>query len=222
MNVEWVQRMGLVEKTREGILRVIAYLIPLVVQMPGMVSWIGLMSVPLLVFLIAMLGNGPTGIAEAVGFFVLNPLNPMNIAAYLGAIIALASILHLAVQKRKANGLVMSGPYRYVRHPQYLGLLLLTSGFTAWSYWVLIHTFGIGWLSPEGTVALWFVILIAYLGLALIEEKHLAGKFGEEYAVYRDRTGFFIPGVTTPPHDVLASTVLLSLVTVLLLLFARI
>lgn len=208
------------ERIKEAMLRFSGYLLPLATQAPGLLGWIGIMSLPLLGFLIAMFAHGPTAIVEAVLFFVANPLNPMNCVTNLGSLIAVASTLYLTMLRRRNTGLVMSGPYRYVRHPQYLGFLLLTSGLTAWSYWALMHTRGIGWLSPTETVALWVVILIAYVILGLAEEMYLTREFGEEYLSYKNRTGFLVPGMTKYPYDILSSVLILCFVTYLLILFA--
>ncbi len=39
------------------------------------------------------------------------------------------------------------------------------------------------------------VILSAYILLALVEEAHLAEKFGDAYSAYRRKTGFLLPFV---------------------------
>lgn len=178
------------------------------------------MAAPLIGFLIAMFANGPTAVAETVAFFTANPLNPMNLVTNLGFLLSLISIVYLAIYKRRTTGFVSSGPYRYVRHPQYLGFLLLTSGLTAWSYWIQTHTFGIGWIPYQATAALWFAVLAAYVVLASVEERYLLNEYGQEYLDYRGSSGFFVPGVSKRPYDVLASVVVLSGLMLALLIFA--
>ena len=77
--------------------------------------------------------------------------------------------------------LVDSGPYAWVRHPQYTaGLVLLLGWFLAWG----------GWYAPG------FMPLIAGMvyAQARIEEKHiLEVLFGEVYADYRERVGMLLP-----------------------------
>jgi protein-S-isoprenylcysteine O-methyltransferase Ste14 len=77
--------------------------------------------------------------------------------------------------------LVESGPYAWVRHPQYTaGLVMLLGWFLAWGAWY----------------ALGFMPLIAGMiyAQALIEEKYILEKmFGEAYADYRERVGMLLP-----------------------------
>jgi protein-S-isoprenylcysteine O-methyltransferase Ste14 len=76
--------------------------------------------------------------------------------------------------------LVTTGIYRYTRHPQYLGFLLITLGLNVW------------WLTFI-TLALWPVIIIVYYKLAKTEEKEAAEEYGEEYLEYERRVPGWIP-----------------------------
>ncbi len=208
------------ERFRQKAMHFVGYLLPLVTSAPGVFGWVGLMAAPLLGFLIAMFANGPTAIAETAAFFTANPLNPMNLVTDLGFLISLTSIVYLAIYQRRTTGFVTSGPYRYVRHPQYLGFLLLTSGLTAWSYWIQTHTRGISWIPYQASAALWFAVLATYVVLASVEERYLLNEYGQEYLDYRESTGFFVPGVSKRPYDVLASVLSLSGLMLALLVFA--
>ena len=76
--------------------------------------------------------------------------------------------------------LVTDGPYRHLRHPSYLGLML---GFVGWA---------LVFRSSAGLVA-------ALLGLRLLferidsEEALLASRFGDAYADYRRRSWRLVP-----------------------------
>ena len=75
--------------------------------------------------------------------------------------------------------LVDWGPYRYVRHPSYLGYFLMFSGF---------------FLLSQSMLAL--ASLIAIPGYALItrrEEEMLVSRFGERYVQYQKSVGRFLP-----------------------------
>jgi protein-S-isoprenylcysteine O-methyltransferase Ste14 len=78
--------------------------------------------------------------------------------------------------------IVTTGIYAYVRHPQYLGFLLLTFGMNL--EWTTFFT-----------VLLWPVILILYYRLAKKEEKHSEKLFGEEYRKYKRSVPMFIPQI---------------------------
>ncbi len=83
-------------------------------------------------------------------------------------------------EPHRAEGLVSTGLYRFLRHPQYSGLLLFTLG------WIL-H-----WPSVI-TLILWPVLAAAYVWLAIFEEKQIQEEFGEAYEAYARSTKRFIP-----------------------------
>ncbi len=75
----------------------------------------------------------------------------------------------------KAEGLVTDGIYRYSRHPQYLGILLITSAFII--QWPTILT-----------VIMWPILVTMYIRLAQKEEKEMEEKFGEGFRKYKNET----------------------------------
>lgn len=69
--------------------------------------------------------------------------------------------------------------YRYIRHPQYLGIFLFTLGwFLRWP--TIIN------------LALWPILVAAYLQLALREETLLEKRY-KEYPAYAAQTPRFFP-----------------------------
>lgn len=83
----------------------------------------------------------------------------------------------------KAEGqLVTTGVYGHVRHPQYLGFLLLTLGMNV--QWITIPT-----------LLLWPILVILYYQLAKEEDKEVEERLGEEYWKYKRRVPMFIPRV---------------------------
>lgn len=78
--------------------------------------------------------------------------------------------------------LVTTGLYKHVRHPQYLGFLLLTLGMNL--EWTTFFT-----------IMLWPVIAILYYRLAKKEEKESQEIFGEEYRRYKYSVPMFIPRI---------------------------
>lgn len=116
--------------------------------------------------------------------------------ASLGALLALAGAT-LVLRSRvalgpawsfvpkadEATGLVTTGPYRRVRHPIYLGLILLAAGqAVAFSSW------------PACLIVL-AGIVPTFAWRARAEEKLLSRTFGERYELYRQRTKMIIPHV---------------------------
>jgi len=73
--------------------------------------------------------------------------------------------------------------YALVRHPQYLGFMLLTLG-------ILVH-----W-STLPTLLMWPIMAILYYRLARAEEKEMQQEFGDEYLEYRRKVPMLIPAFT--------------------------
>ncbi|UCH31404.1 MAG: hypothetical protein JSV05_07880 [Candidatus Bathyarchaeota archaeon] len=180
------------EKIRSGLLKVAGYLVPLVQSLP---AWTGLMTLPFAGYLILVFSNFPVNLLRALfDFFVPFPILE-KACIITGFAILVYSVAYL-ITKRK-GGLIASGPYGWVRHPQYLGMILLTLGLTSWSVWILNNTFGIGFLSPLQTVGVWFIELLAYVLLASIEEQHLSKQHGAAFEHYKRQVPFFIPLLKT-------------------------
>jgi protein-S-isoprenylcysteine O-methyltransferase Ste14 len=103
-------------------------------------------------------------------------------------IIILFGILLIVFGWRKiyrAKGkLVTTGIYAHVRHPQYLGFLLLTLGMNI--LWVAIST-----------LLLWPILAILYYRLAKKEDKELEERFGEEYRKYELAVPMLIPRISS-------------------------
>jgi protein-S-isoprenylcysteine O-methyltransferase Ste14 len=97
-------------------------------------------------------------------------------------------IIFLGLRALELDKLVTRGPYRYVRHPQYLGYFIVLAGF---------------FLLLQNLVAL--VPLLSIPGevrMATIEEGFLTEKFGNSYADYQKVTGKFLPKIRTKKsHD---------------------
>lgn len=92
-----------------------------------------------------------------------------TMVALPGALLRLWAAGHI----EKGREITRSGPYRYVRHPLYLGSALLGAGFAIVS-----------------TSALVMVLALCYLGLTLAaairtEEATLDARFPGQYAAYR-------------------------------------
>ncbi|MCL5428481.1 MAG: isoprenylcysteine carboxylmethyltransferase family protein [Chloroflexi bacterium] len=79
--------------------------------------------------------------------------------------------------------LVQTGPYRFVRHPAYLGYLLMALGI-ALGYWSL-----------AGLVAVLVFLLPSLAFRITVEEKMLAAHFGKEHEDYSKITKRLIPGI---------------------------
>jgi protein-S-isoprenylcysteine O-methyltransferase Ste14 len=78
--------------------------------------------------------------------------------------------------------LVTTGVYKFIRHPQYAGLLLLSLGMLAeWATLPMLIMFP--------------VMVFMYTRLAKREEKNMLAEFGGDYKRYMAKTKMFIPFV---------------------------
>lgn len=110
-------------------------------------------------------------------------LSPFHLASYavMGAgFIVLAKAWPVLWHAQREHHLASSGPYRWIRHPQYVGFLLIMAGFL------------VQW--PTLLTLLMFPILaFAYRRLAASEEREVRVEFGARYEEYAATTPRFIP-----------------------------
>jgi len=99
------------------------------------------------------------------------------------AILMLGRFFMVDIAIRSDHILVQKGPYRYVRHPSYTGLLIAFLGLgVCFDNWLSI----VGLLVP---------VTLAVLNRVRKEEGSLLGSLGPPYADYCARTRRFIPGL---------------------------
>ena len=112
--------------------------------------------------------------------------SPLHLVSYLvigGGFLVLASAWNVLYQAQRSHRLATTGPYARLRHPQYVGFILIMFGFLL--QWPTILTL------------VMFPILIAmYVRLARREEREALTQFGETYARYAAITPAFIPHLT--------------------------
>ena len=91
-------------------------------------------------------------------------------------------LLHL-VEIQTDHRLIETGPYRRIRHPGYLGGLLVLLGVgIATANWLAI----VGLMVP---------VLAAFLWRIRVEEEALRGEFGRQFDSYAGRTCRLVPGL---------------------------
>lgn len=86
----------------------------------------------------------------------------------------------------RPDRLVSTGAFRYIRHPLYLGSLLLYFGFSF----------------STGSVAClaWFLIMVLFYSyIARYEEKLMVAKLGEAYVDYMKNTNRWFPRISRSP-----------------------
>lgn len=109
----------------------------------------------------------------------------VNIAFAVIALIIIGNgwynIYHKYWSKESGQGRVVKrGVYRYIRHPQYTGFMLITLGMIF--EWATLPT-----------LLMWPLVVFMYVRLAKKEERDMIDEFGEEYVAYMEKTKRFIP-----------------------------
>jgi protein-S-isoprenylcysteine O-methyltransferase Ste14 len=99
------------------------------------------------------------------------------------SILALGQFFKLMVVIQEHHQVVDRGPYRRLRHPAYLGSILVMSG---------IGLSQGGWV---GTIVMAVGVIVAFVIRIRFEERVLLGALGDEYAAYTRRTARLVPGV---------------------------
>lgn len=84
------------------------------------------------------------------------------------------------IHDAKEDELITTGIYSRIRHPQYVGLFLVTLGF--FIQWPTLIT-----------LLMWPVLMFTYYRLTKREERELENKFGQKFLEYKQRVPAFIP-----------------------------
>lgn len=102
----------------------------------------------------------------------------------LGLIVFLTGAVPLYWSKFWRRGAVTGGIYRFIRHPQYVGLAVMGLGtLLVWPRFLVLVAF--------------VTMLFLYRLLAGWEEAQCLARFGNSYCAYRERTGMFLPRLTS-------------------------
>ena len=110
----------------------------------------------------------------------LNPIHLLSSVLVFGGLIYLGNAWEVLYKAQRSHTLAVSGPYATIRHPQYVGFIVIMLGFL------------LQW--PTLLTLLMFPILVAmYIRLAHQEERDALAEFGEEYARYAALTPAFVP-----------------------------
>ncbi len=168
-------------------------LIPVFQYIPCASIWFGIMSIPLITYFTIFLSN--PGIVMHDFEFFLSYGFPWSIVTILGGLFFIYSIIYQLFYRKD---LIRKGPYKYVRHPQYLGIIFMTLGLTM----ISLNTSPIFPFTDEFfydrslLVFIWFVEVIVYFILAKIEDFSLRNKYGKDYIEYENAVGFMLPILT--------------------------
>jgi methanethiol S-methyltransferase len=108
---------------------------------------------------------------------------PFHILSFIfigGGFVLISAAWKALYDAQQKRALAMTGPYSYVRHPQYVGFIMVMFGFLL--QWPTILT-----------LAMFPVLTFMYVKLAKTEERDSIAEFGSAYTKYASEVPGFIP-----------------------------
>jgi protein-S-isoprenylcysteine O-methyltransferase Ste14 len=108
------------------------------------------------------------------------PFHLLSFAFIGGGFILIATAWRILYTAQQQQSLATTGPYSWIRHPQYIGFIMVMFGFLL--QWPTILT-----------LAMFPVLVAMYVVLARHEEKDAIAEFGDDYRRYAERVPGFIP-----------------------------
>ena len=167
---------------------IISYLIPIFQYVPATAIWFGIMSAPFISYLIFFFQD-PSILLYDLGFLIRTQ---GFYVILFGLILYVYSLIY---QLSHRGQLMIKGPYRFTRNPQYLAFIIMTLGMTIVAFQTSpIFEISVSYEHRYSILTLiWIVEVIAYLILGKIEEFTLKAKYGDEFLEYKKRVAFIIP-----------------------------
>ncbi len=116
-------------------------------------------------------------------------ISPFHILSYgfiFGGFMLISTAWKVLYTAQRVHQIAVTGPYASIRHPQYVGFILIMVGFL-FQWPTLI------------TLVMFPILVVMYFRLARREEREALAEFGDAYARYAAVTPGFFPRLGTRP-----------------------
>lgn len=111
-----------------------------------------------------------------------SPFHLISYGLIIGGFMLIANAWDILYKAKKENKLATEGVYHYIRHPQYLGFILIIFGFLIqWPTFITLL------MAP--------ILIVRYIHLGKKEEKVMLNKFDGQYAIYKKVTTGYLPSL---------------------------
>ncbi len=168
-----------------GLITQMLYMIPL-----AYTSWVLFLSLGYASWadLIYIFGLGGKYLPLGIFLFVFE-----CIIFVVGLTLFFWGFIHIVRVRKNDINIAQTGPYKYIRHPQHLGIILSSLPFAIW----IIPRFDSGILISirVGDILSWVLFCFVLIIWSDVEERKLQKTYPEEFATYKTRTGFFFPKI---------------------------
>ena len=111
-----------------------------------------------------------------------DPLHILSNIAIVGGFWLISSAWFALHRAQRSHTLATTGPYARIRHPQYLGFIVIMAGFLL--QWPTLLT-----------LVMFPILVYMYVRLARREEREVLAEFGDTYRRYMETTPGFLPRI---------------------------